>query len=750
MYKIIFCLLLALFQLQLLSQKLDVVVLDQEGIAVPFAQGWVLPDSISIFCNEEGRFTLQGIPDHDFQIEVSALGYQTLRLDFERASFSSKMLEIHLDPQFIITCGVVVSGTRSARSRKDLPIVVDILDQKTFDNIHAVNLSEGLNYQCGVRVESNCQTCNYSQIRMNGLGGGYSQVLVNSRPIFSSLVGLYGLEQVPAQLIDRVEVTKGGGSALFGANAIGGTVNIITKKAEENFTNVSYQSNVIDAETFAHHLQFNSSILSKSQNSGIHLSGTYSQRPEWDANDDGFSELPSLSGRQLGLGGFFKGDSWDLDYQFLGVQEDRNGGDLLDRPAHLRTQSEERRTQFLTGNIDLNYTFGDRWSSQLYSGLLHTDRFHYTGIDGEDGYGQTDNASFQAGNQWTWSSEKRNMELLFGGEYQYDQIKDEIKAYQYLVDQKTHQWSNFVEGDWKVNHHWHLLGGVRVQTHSLTDDIHVLPRMAVKYNLKENTSFRASYGRGFRPPQAFDADLHIAFSGGGISTVILDPDLKSEHSDSYQVSFDFDRPSHHWIYGLTINGFLTDLKDAFALEDGGQDLLGNTILIKKNTTGSTVMGISLDLRANLANHLEWDAGITLQQSQYRREIQWSENVPGEKSYLRTPDLYGCFTGTYFISPSWELNGSCVYTGRMLVPHFGGAPETKEDEIYHSNPFWDFGLFLKYKWPLASGKMTISAGVQNIFNSYQENFDSGKNRDSNFIYGPSRPRTFTLKVGYNLF
>lgn len=91
-----------------------------------------------------------------------------------------------------------------------------------------------------MRVETDCQTCNYTQLRMNGLAGGYSQILINGRPIFSPLTGLYGMEQIPTNMIERIEVARGGGSSLYDSSAVGGTVNIITKIPKENEFNFGY------------------------------------------------------------------------------------------------------------------------------------------------------------------------------------------------------------------------------------------------------------------------------------------------------------------------------------------------------------------------------------------------------------------------------------------------------------------------------------------------------------------------------
>ena len=130
---------------------------------------------------------------------------------------------------------VTITGSRIAQLKKNSVISVSTLDQKLFRAISASSISDALKFSPGIRMETNCQTCNYTQVRMNGLGGSYSQILINGRPLFSSLMGLYGLEQIPTNIVDRIEVVNGGGSVLYGSNAIAGTINIITKHPEYNF-----------------------------------------------------------------------------------------------------------------------------------------------------------------------------------------------------------------------------------------------------------------------------------------------------------------------------------------------------------------------------------------------------------------------------------------------------------------------------------------------------------------------------------
>ena len=98
------------------------------------------------------------------------------------------------------------------------------------EQIGARTLADAVEYTTGVRVENNCQNCNFSQVRLLGLEGPYTQILMDGQPTLSSLAQVYGLEQIPARLIDRIEVTKGGGAALLGPGSVGGVINVITRE----------------------------------------------------------------------------------------------------------------------------------------------------------------------------------------------------------------------------------------------------------------------------------------------------------------------------------------------------------------------------------------------------------------------------------------------------------------------------------------------------------------------------------------
>ena len=177
--------------------------------------------------DENGHFTIKNIPNGTYIIEATYTGYEPYN---KRIIINSKDITVNFNlKEAALLDEVVITGTKTFKRKTNSPVIVNILNSQALNNVQACNLSDGLKFQPGLRVETDCQTCNYTQLRMNGLAGGYSQILINGRPIFSPLTGLYGLEQIPVNMIDRIETIRGGGSTLYGSSAIGGVVNIITK-----------------------------------------------------------------------------------------------------------------------------------------------------------------------------------------------------------------------------------------------------------------------------------------------------------------------------------------------------------------------------------------------------------------------------------------------------------------------------------------------------------------------------------------
>ncbi|HEX7367900.1 MAG TPA: TonB-dependent receptor [Pelobium sp.] len=728
------------------------------GAGVAYATISLYNSKLATTTNEEGKYSLERVPAGTYNITASAVGFSRKHKVITLGENQDLVLNFELEANISALDQVVVTGTRTPKRSTNSPVIVNLINSKTLDQVIATSLAEGLKYQPGLRVETDCQTCNYTQLRMNGLQGGYSQILVNSRPIFSPLTGLYGMEQIPTNMIDRIEIVRGGVSALYGSSAIGGTVNIITKIPEGNNYNISNTFQRIKGQTTDNVIAGNGSIVNDERNAGISFFVNNRNRGHYDANADNFSEAPQLKDNSLGTNLFFNPtENQKLALSLSSIYEYRFGGEIVKKPAYLAQQSEERTHNTFMGSADYSISFNKNKNSlSFYYGWQNTNRKHYTGIVPDlalaqaalfanPPYGISNVTTYQGGLQLNNAFDKflgGKAVLTTGAEYVYDSVFDEIDAYKYLIDQTTKNTALFVQNDWDISKNINFLTGFRLDKHNLVDHVIFSPRLSLMYKLQKETQFRLGWGTGFRAPQAFDADLHIAFAGGGVSRISLADDLKEERSNSFTGSVNYDKATEHFIVGFTLEGFYTQLKDAFFQFPLGADALGERFE-KRNGPGATVKGITLEARANFDYTIQIDAGFTSQKSEFTEAVENIAGLPVKREFLRTPNNYGYATVTYSPTKNWNISANAVYTGNMLLTHFAGEGTGQMvDEYYRTKSFTDLGFRIGRTFELNKVKsgLELFAGMKNVFNQYQNDFDTGKNRDSNYVYGPSLPRS----------
>lgn len=730
-----------------------------EGKPVAGATIYIKNTTIGSSADIDGNYQFT-VPTGNLIVVVSAIGYRSKEVEIYIQNNESLALNFELEEDLMGLDQIVITGTRTFKKQTNTPVIVNVIDSKLLSNVQACSLSEGLRFQTGLRVETDCQTCNYTQLRMNGLAGGYSQILVNGRPIFSPLTGLYGLEQLPANMIDRIEVVRGGGSALYGSSAVGGTVNVITKIPTENSYNVGYTFQSIDGDTPESVLNGNVSLINKKLNAGISLFVNKRDREYYDKNNDNFSELPELKNNSFGANLFLlPTENQKIELSLSSLNEYRYGGEMVDKPAYLTQQSEERNSNVILGSLDYQINFNNDNSSVItYLSGQKTERSHYTGVfpDSEEEiqehlenppYGTSDVETYQGGfqiNHRLLNFLNGSNAFTFGSEYIVDSVFDEIPAYNYLVDQRTTNFGMFLQSDWEINEAFNLLMGVRADKHNLVSHVIFSPRVSLLYKLKERSQFRFTWGTGFRAPQAFDADLHIAFAGGGVSRVVLSDDLKEEKSNSLSASYNFDKASEKIIYGFTFEGFYTYLKDAFYQHPIGEDEFGE-VYEKRNGDGATVQGLTFEVRANYNKKVQVEAGLTYQSSNYDEPVYYSDALEPKENFLRTPNLYGYATMSFTPNSNFNTSVNLVYTGKMDVLHLAGAPEQTVDAFVTSKPFTELNFKTGYTFEIdqLDSFVEVFGGVKNVFDQYQNDFDTGKDRDSNYIYGPAAPRTFFI-------
>ncbi len=727
-----------------------------EGEAVAYSNIYLETTSLGIISNSKGNYEIKNVAINTYTIVVSMPGYITQRKEITVKGDTVLNFDLKTD----LLDEVVITGTRTFKRKTNTAVIVNILNSESLNTLQACNLSEGLKFQPGLRVETDCQTCNYTQLRINGLGGGYSQILINGRPIFSPLTGLYGLEQIPVNMIERIETIRGGGSSLYGSSAIGGVVNVITKVPKTNNFDINYTYQNINGGADDHNISGNTTVVSKSKKAGVSLFINNRNREFYDHNGDNYSELTTLKNNAFGANFFvLPSENQKLEINFSKLNEYRFGGEMVDGPAYLTQQSEERTHDVFLGSLDYQLNFNNDNSSIItYFAGQQTDRDHYTGIFPDEAvdienhisnppYGTSKTVTLQGGFQFNHRLNdffKGINVLTFGSEYLVDDVLDAIDSYNYKIDQTTKNFGTFFQSDWDITSRLNLLSGFRLDHNNLVDHAIISPRFSLLYKSESNIQLRATWSTGFRAPQAFDTDLHIAFAGGGVSRIALDNDLTEERSNSFSASINYDKSSENFIAGFTFEGFYTKLKDVFYLNPIGEDEFGQ-LFEKQNGDAAVVKGITLETRANYKKKIQLEAGFTIQTSEFETPVETIEGLSSRREFLRTPNTYGFATLSIMPNSKFNTNFNYVFTGDMLLAHFAGAPEQLINEYKTTPEFHEFSWRSSYLFALnkLNTGLEVYGGIKNIFNAYQDDFDSGKNRDSNYVYGPGMPRTFFL-------
>jgi outer membrane receptor for ferrienterochelin and colicins len=185
------------------------------------------------------------------------------------------------------------------------------------------------------------------------------------------------------------------------------------------------------------------------------------------------------------------------------------------------------------------------------------------------------------------------------------------------------------------------------------------------------------------------------------------------------------------------------------LEELGPDPMipNNTILLRKNGGRATVAGGSVEFRMNYNNDFEITSGATYQKSRYKEKVFWSAELNGSNEFFKSPDLYGFYLIDFYFFNPFKISINGVFTGSMFVPHVAGAPGVEFDELKETKSMLETNIKLAYKFGqiFFSTGFELFGGIQNLFDQYQNDFDTGPYRDSNYIYGPAKPRTYFIGI-----
>ena len=752
------------------------------GNPIPFSSIYV-QNGKGTNADENGSFTLD-ITEGTFVIIAQSQGFKTQKKTITVVPGENKTINFSLSEDTFGLEEVVVSATRNQIPKREAPVIVNVLSPKVFKATQSISLADGLNYQPGVRTETNCQNCGFTQVRLNGLEGQYTQVLVNSKPVFSALNGVYGLEQIPVSIIDRVEVVRSGGSALFGSNAIAGTVNVITKEPVINTWEINSNVAVIDEKSTDRTININGSLVSEDLSSGITIYGIYRNRDAYDANDDGFTEITELQNNSLGTKAFLKpNDNSKIGIDFTAIREYRRGGDRLDLAPQFTDITEELDHNTIFTGADYQWHDDDYKNSiEAYTSVQHTDRESYYGglgggrtaadsIAANNSFGNTKDLAIVAGSKYSHNFDNKDV-LTTGIEYQLNDTQDAITGYNRLIDQKVNNFGVYAQYEWKLIKDFTALIGARLDhvdvdgfysiqniiRQSNVEQTVLSPRFTILYNFTDALQFRGGYARGFRAPQAFNEDLHISSVGGEQRFVILSDDLESEFSNAFTASLNFTKDFNKVQTNLLIEGFYTTLENPFTLVSTGNSLPNGSILEEsRNGSGAKVMGANFEVSISPSSNLFFQLGGTIQRSRYDQnqvlfeadDISEGEQDVSTDEFVRSPNSYGFLNTNWQINDAFKLDVTGTFTGSMIAPRV--ISDSGFIDLVDTESFFDVTSKLTYHFDLKENfHVELSGGIQNIFNSYQDDFDSGAMRDSDYVYGPNMPRTLFIGLRFGDF
>lgn len=729
--------------------------------------------------DEKGLYQLE-VPTGEITIEVSSQGYRKTSRVVRLKNKQKLTLNFELYEDLLGLDEVVVSATRNRVERRSAPVVVSTLKTRLLTATQSISMADGLNYAPGVRVETNCQNCGFTQVRLNGLGGGYTQVLLNSRPIFTSLVGVYGLEQIPTNIIERIEVVRSGGSALYGSSAIAGTVNVITKDPILNTWEIGSNFALVDGDTPDRTVTFNTSVVADDLNSGISLFGNYRNRESYDADGDGFTELVALRNATVGAKAFVKpSERSKISVNLNSIQEYRRGGDRLHLAPQFTDITEELDHDTFIGGADYElYSKDDSVKFQAYTSISYTNRNSYYGglgggntpqdsIIANNAFGTTKDLAWVNGIQYT-KSLKKNDVVTIGAEINHTNTKDQIPGYNRLIDQNVNSLGFYAQYEWKPTKNFTTLVGARLDNVNVNGQYTIRdidrnvdvnqtafsPRLTISYQFTEALKFRGGYARGFRASQAFNEDLHISSVGGEPQFVILSENLKTEFSNAFTGSFNYSKNINLLQMDFLLEGFYTTLVDPFTIVSTGAVLPNGSILEEvRNGSGAKVYGTNFEFGISPNPKWQFQLGGTIQHSQYDEQqlLFESDGTPGESDvivneFVRNPNVYGYINASWTPSETFNIDITGSYTGSMVVPLV--ISDTGFLQLNEVDSFFDINLKLESHIDFNENFMTtFSIGVKNMFNSYQRDFDTGPTRDSDYIYGPNAPRTFFIGLKF---
>ncbi|WP_272867910.1 TonB-dependent receptor [Chitinophaga pinensis] len=603
-----------------------------------------------------GYFHINNLKPGTYTLKASATGYTVFTRKVTVTANGKANVQIRLQADVTKLNDIVVTGTLKPVSRAESPVPVEVYTPKYFQKNPSPSLFESIGMVNGVRPQLNCNVCNTGDIHINGMEGAYTLILIDGMPIVSALSTVYGLSGIPMSMVERIEVVKGPGSSLYGSEAMGGIVNVITKNP--------VKAPLISADVYStswgeYNVDAALKIKAGSAQGLIGVSYFNYQQPK-DNNKDGFTDL-TLQNRIsiFNKWGFHRKDDRQASIAARYVYEDRWGGDMRWNKSWRGSDSIYGESIY-TKRVELigMYQLPVKEKIMLqYSYNRHEQNSYY----GKTPYMATQHVGFA---QLYWDKqlgEKHN--LLTGASYRYTWYDDNTPGTlsedgKENMPAKTPLPGAFIQDEWSFADKHKLLLGYRYDHDKYNGSIHS-PRIAYKWAPDTDNTLRASFGTGFRVVNLFTED-HAALTGS--RQVVIAEALKPEKSYNANLNYVLKIPMNNAFLNLDATGFYSYFTNKI---NGDFDVDPNKIVYDNLRGHAVSQGISLNVDAAFAFPLKVLAGLT-----YLDVYQVHEDdagIPQKSRQLYAPKWAGTFTIGYSFPYNFGLDLTGNWNGPMRLP-----------------------------------------------------------------------------------
>lgn len=662
-----------------------------------FASVYLHPLSKGTTTNEAGVFSLSLSQNQlaDARLILSFIGYQT---DTIKLSNRQTRYTFFLKPDFnALKEVVVISGTMKEVSKMDSPIPVEVYSPALFLKNPTPNIFESLSMINGVQPQLNCNVCNTGDIHINGMEGPYTMVLLDGMPIVSSLSTVYGLAGIPNSLVKRIEIVKGPASTLYGSEAVGGLINIIT---QDPVTSPALKTDISVTSLQEYNVDLSTRWKLKNARALLGLN-YYNFSNTLDINEDHFTDITQQQRISLfNKWDFQRKENRSASIAFRYVYEDRWGGEL-EWTQQDRGSDEVYGESIFTNRVELigNYQLPFKTQNIFfdYSFNYHLQDSYY----GRNPYMADQLVSFS---QLRWDKKAGRHDLLFGLPFRYVYYDDNTPATGTSesggINQpmKTFLPGIFVQDEFQFSNQLTILTGIRYDHHNHHGNI-ISPRVSFKYSPDKNNTFRLSTGNGFRVVNLFTED-HAALTGS--RQVIIENELKPEESWNVNLNYATTVSHNNGFIGFDASVFYTYFTNKIV----GDFITDPASIIYDNLEGHAISkGITINADVAFANTLKIITGITLMDV-YQKEKRAGEEV--KIPQLFAPRVSGTYSISYFVD---RLGLSFDLTGRLNGPMY--LPVVPNDFRPAQSP-WFTIMNLQVTKAFTNG-LEFYAGVKNILN-----------------------------------